>query len=273
MNLDLIKEKLANLEKKGGTSKHLWKPDIGKHVIRIVPYIWNKDWPFTELLFYYKLKKAQTVLSPQSFEKPDPVWEMAQELKRSGDTAEWKAGVQLEPKSRTYVPILVRGKEKEGVKFWGFGKTIYQEILKLIDDPDYGDISDFKVGRDLTVEVTKTDKPWPEITIRPKPDRTPTTKDPEVLELLKDTPNLKTLWTEPTYDELKKMLNDYLNNAAAEEGANSEGEEDSSSEVSSTDESEDIVKSSKEHKTSSAKEKKVPVKESSNSDDFDDLFK
>ena len=40
----------------------------------------------------------------------------------------------MEPKMRTYVPVLVRGKESEGVKFWGFGKLVYQELL----GDDYG---------------------------------------------------------------------------------------------------------------------------------------
>ena len=25
---------------------------------------------------------------------------------------------------RTFAPVVVRGKESEGVKFWGFGKTV-----------------------------------------------------------------------------------------------------------------------------------------------------
>ena len=56
------------------------------------------------------------------------------------------------PKLRTFVPVLVRGQEGEGVKFWGFGKTVYQEILGYITDPDYGDITVAVNGRDLTIE-------------------------------------------------------------------------------------------------------------------------
>lgn len=272
MNLDLIKNKLADLDKKsGGGSKHIWKPEIGKHVIRIIPYIHNPEWPFTELHFYYKLKKG-TVLSPISFERPDPVYELAQELKQTGDKDEWKTGVNLEPKPRTYVPILVRGKENEGVKFWGFGKTIFQEILKLIDDPDYGDITDNKTGRDLTVEVTKTDKTWPEITIRPKPDRTPITKDPGVLNLIKDTPKVNELWPEPTYDQLKDMLNKYLTNESSAAG-DSEGTETADEPELSSDDIfgknitfDDIPEGPKNQKSS--------VKEPAATDgnDFDSLF-
>ena len=53
---------------------------------------------------------------------------------------------------RTFVPVVVRGEETEGVKWWGFGKTVYQELLSIIADPDYGDISDSMTGRDIVVE-------------------------------------------------------------------------------------------------------------------------
>ncbi|MAP03164.1 MAG: hypothetical protein CMF85_05080 [Candidatus Marinimicrobia bacterium] len=51
-------------------------------------------------------------------------------------------GRSLMPKMRTFVPVIVRGEEAEGVKFWGFGKEVYQELLGVIADPDYGDITD-----------------------------------------------------------------------------------------------------------------------------------
>ena len=36
---------------------------------------------------------------------------------------------------RTFAPVIVRGEESEGVKWWGFGKTVYQELLAIIADP------------------------------------------------------------------------------------------------------------------------------------------
>ena len=53
---------------------------------------------------------------------------------------------------RTFAPGVVRGEESQGVKFWGFGKTVYQELLSIIADPDYGDITDPVNGRDVVVE-------------------------------------------------------------------------------------------------------------------------
>ena len=269
MDLILIKQKLAQLEKKdSGASKNVWRPEVGKTIIRIIPYIHNKEWPFTELFFYYKLKKG-TVLSPKSFDRPDPVWEFSQELKQTGDREDWNAGVQIEPKGRFYVPILIRGRETEGVKFWGFGKTIYQELLKLMDDPDYGDITDPKVGRDLTIEVTKTDKAYPDVAIRPKPDKSELSKSKEVLELIKETPRIETLWNEPSYEDLKKLLANYLANESEQEGATEQSSNTVDDFKSALDDDSDIpempVKANQQKKN-------PPVKTSASKDEFDDLF-
>lgn len=221
MDLNKIKEKLQVLEapRGGASSKFKWSPQPGqKYQIRMLPYLHNKDWPFSELHFYYSLKKA-TILSPITFGKADPVQEFVDSLKSTGDKEDWKTAVALQAKPRTYIPILVRGKEEEGVKFWGFGKQIYQELLKVIDDPDYGDISDPKTGRDITVEAVKTEKPWPDIMIRVKPNTSVMTNDKEVLEAIKEMPKLDSLWPEPTYDELKVMLENYLNNIDSDTAA------------------------------------------------------
>ena len=62
------------------------------------------------------------------------------------------------PKMRTFVPVLVREEEAEGVRFWGFGKEVYQELLSVIADPDYGDITDATNGRDITIEFLSAEE-------------------------------------------------------------------------------------------------------------------
>ena len=103
------------------------------------------------MYFHYDLGK-KNYLSPVTFGESDPAVEFAEKLKATGNKDDWQMSRKLEPKMRTYVPILVRGKESEGVKFWGFGKTVYQELLSFIADPDYGDITDLSAGRDVVVE-------------------------------------------------------------------------------------------------------------------------
>lgn len=219
MDLSKIREKLDAISKKNsGGGNNLWKPEPGKQVIRIVPYMFDRDWPFRELLFYYNLDKKVTI-SPVSFNQPDPIQEYADKLKSTGDKEDWLLARKIEPKLRIHVPILVRGKEEEGIKFWGFGNQIYEELLKIMDDPDYGDITDLKTGRDITVEYEKasgTDA-FPKTTIRIKPSISPATTSKEVAELIKQMPSVEEIWKIPTYQELETMFAKFLNGGESEE--------------------------------------------------------
>ena len=221
MDINAIKSRLNQLQNTSTTASVIWKPQPGKTQIRIVPYTHNKDNPFTELFFHYSLVPNKTVLSPQSFGRPDPVQQFADKLKSSGDKDEWIQGKRIEPKMRTFAPVIVRGEENEGVKFWGFGKTVYQELLGIIADPDYGDISDPMTGRDIVVErqtPAEAGNQYGKTTIRVKPNQTELSDDAKMQkELLENQPNYAELYTEPTYDELKEHLQNFLNPSAAEE--------------------------------------------------------
>ena len=215
MDLNAIKTKLESLQNQTTTSNNVWKPEPGKQVVRIVPYTHNKDNPFVELFFHYNLGQNKTYMSPMSFGRPDPVQEFADKLKSTGDKDEWIQGKRLEPKMRTFAPVIVRGQESEGVKFWGFGKTVYQELLSVIADPDYGDITDPVNGRDIMIErqtPAEAGNQYGKTTVRVKPNQTPITDNKEMLEtLLNSQPNLTELYTEPSYDDLKEALATYLN--------------------------------------------------------------
>ena len=215
MDINAIKSRLNQLQKQTSTKDHMWKPEPGKTQIRIVPYKHNKDNPFIELYFHYNLGKNKTYLSPVSFGRPDPVNEFSEKLKSTGDKDEWIQGKRLEPKMRTFAPVIVRGKESEGVKFWGFGKTVYQELLSIIADPDYGDITDPVNGRDVVVErITPTEagNQYGKTTIRVKPNQTPITDNKDTLKTIFDSQvDLSELYSEPSYDDLKEVLDNFFN--------------------------------------------------------------
>jgi hypothetical protein len=121
-------------------------------------------------------------------------------------------GRKIEPKMRTYVPVIVRGKESEGVKFWGFGKTIYTELLSIISDPDYGDITDLMNGRDIDVEFTPAEGgAFPKTSIRVKPNTQPATDDKAVAEKIMNQPQITDIFPEPTYEELEQALTEWMN--------------------------------------------------------------
>ena len=228
IDLNAIKAKLNQLQTSNNRTSNLWKPEPGKQIIRIVPYQHRKDNPFNELYFHYDLG-GKNYLSPMSFGRPDPIEEFAQKLKATGSKEDYRLGRKVEAKMRTYAPVVVRGEENQGVKFWGFGKTVYQELLSIIADPDYGDITDAVSGRDIAVEfktAEETGKSFPSTTIRVKPNQTPITEDASLLESINETQkNITDIYQERSYDELTEALNEYLSGSSEDEGEDSSDSE------------------------------------------------
>ena len=220
MDLNAIKNRLSQLQTTNTRTSNLWKPQPGLQLVRIVPYQHNKDNPFIELYFHYDLG-GKNYLSPVSFGRPDPIEEFAQKLKSTGSKDDYRLGKKVEAKMRTFAPVVVRGEETQGVRFWGFGKTVYQELLSIIADPDYGDITDSVSGRDIAVEfktAEETGKSFPSTSIRVKPNQTPITEDASVLESLKESQkNITEIYQEKSYEELTQALNEYLNGDSTSE--------------------------------------------------------
>ena len=228
MDIEAVRKRLSQLQTSSTRTTNLWKPQPGKTQIRILPYKLNPDTPFIELFFHYDLG-GKSYLSPISFGRPDPIEEFADKLKSSGNREDWRLGKKLEAKLRTFAPVVVRGEENQGSKFWGFGKTVYQELLSIIADPDYGDISDPVNGRDVVVEfktAEETGASFPKTSIRVKPNQTPITEDKAVLTtLLDDQKDIREVYNELSYDELAEALSDWLN--PSEDGEKAESKEDS----------------------------------------------
>jgi len=224
VDLSKLKNRLSSLTSKNNQTQLLWKPKAGEQVIRIVPYKYQPDNPFIELKFHYGIggkdssgnPVSKTYLSPDTFHRPDPIVEFSNRLKKNGSKEDWRRGKDMEPKMRTFVPVIVRGEEELGVRFWGFGKQVYQDILSVMADPDYGDITELVNGKDITVIFTtaeKSGKNFPETTIRVKPKSTPAV-DPTnstLIEAIKNQVNIMDLFPEPTYEELKNAMTAWLN--------------------------------------------------------------
>ena len=214
MDLNAIRKRLGQLQTTNNRTSSLWKPQPGKTQIRIVPYAFNKENPFIELFFHYNLNN-RSYLSPISFGRPDPIEEFAQKLKASGNKEDYQLSRKLEAKMRTFAPVIVRGEESQGVRFWGFGKTVYQELLSIIADPDYGDITDAVNGRDVVVEFISAEESgasFPTTKIRVKPNQTPISDEPTILETVKSSQkDILDIHQEQSYDDLTNILNEWLN--------------------------------------------------------------
>ncbi len=231
MDLNEIKKRLEKLNNKGGSSTsdyklNFWRPQVGtKTQARIVPYKHNKDFPFIELYFYFGIGKPR-MIALSNFDESDPILEFASQLRKSGDKENADLAKKLFPKLRVFAPVIVRGEEDKGVRFWEFGKMVYQELLGVMADEDYGDITDISKGRDINVEVIsakETGKMFNTTTVRVKPNQTSLADDAKTVEsLLENQKDLVSLFKKYSFEEMKSELHSYLKPAEKDGGKETE---------------------------------------------------
>jgi len=214
MDIEAVKKRLEQLQSSNKRTTNLWKPPAGDSQIRILPNKLNSKLPFIELYFHYDLGR-KNYLSPISFKRPDPIEEFASKLKSTGSRDDWQLGRKLEAKMRTFAPVIVRGEEQDGVKFWGFGKTVYQALLGFMADASYGDISDPVSGRDITVTfhtAKELKATYPQTTIRPAGVPSVLSDNPDIVKkLIESQKDISELYQELSYDDLADALEEYLN--------------------------------------------------------------
>ena len=250
MNIDAIKKKLDSFNtqsnNQNGERKNIfWKPSVGKQVIRVVPSKYNKDMPFTEMLFYYGIGQ-RVMASPLNWKAKDPIVEFTKTLRQSSDKENWRLAKKLDPKTRIFAPIVVRGEESEGVKLWQFGKEVYESFLQMATDDEIGDYTDVYEGRDIN-----------RTTVGPSLKVTPLLEDSTLVDkLLNEQPDPLRVFKMLDFDEIKSNLQSYLSPEEQTEGTIS---------------SEPVEKFDDQPKPNYSLSD-APAKKS-NSDKFEDLFK
>jgi hypothetical protein len=221
MNLSQIKNKLSGLQPKPKQKFEkvdykmiYWKPTVGKHQIRIVPSKFDKENPFREIYFHYGFAKFP-ILALSNWGEQDPIIDFSKSLRKSKEKEDWQLAKKIDPKMRIFVPVIVRGEEEKGVRLWEFGKEIYQQLLGIAADEDYGDYTNIMDGRDFTIEGTEGEAMGKKIikcAIRIKPKTTPLSiNSTDVEKWLNEQPDILTLYKKNSFDELKDILQKWLN--------------------------------------------------------------
>jgi len=228
MDLNVIKKRLESLNKQsthsGGGGKNLfWKPSVGKQLIRVVPSKYNKSNPFTEMKFYYGIGSKRVMASPANWGDKDPIVEFAKQLRNSNDKENWRLAKKLDAKVRTFLPIIIRGEESEGVKLWQFGKEVYQEFLNMAADDEIGDFTDIVDGRDIkltTVGPEVTGTSYNKTSIGPSLKTTPLAEGEDLINsLLENQADPMKVFKPLTYDEMKGALQEWLSPEGENEGS------------------------------------------------------
>lgn len=221
MDLNLAKQKLAAAQNKGNQTREkidytkiFFKPKPGKYVVRILPNKYDKAWPIREVQFHYGFAKGP-ILALSNWGEADPIADFAKQLRKSADKEDWQLAKKIEPKSRFFAAVVVRGEEHLGARLWEFGKLTNDQLVGIAADDDYGDFTDITDGRDFTIEATEdivAGRKGIKCNIRVKPKTTPISEDPALVEkLLDEQPDILGINRKYSYDALKDILTKWLN--------------------------------------------------------------
>jgi hypothetical protein len=268
MNLDAIKKKLESMQKTStGSSNNSsnvkrFKPTVGKQTVRVVPFKFNKEFPFTEMKFYYGIGSKKVIASPLNWGEKDPIAEFAKQLRGTNDKENWRLAKKLDPKTRVFAPVIVRGEEAEGVQLWEFGKEIYEAFLQMAADEEVGDFSDIMSGRDIklvTVGPEATGTKYNKTTITPSMKTSELSDDSKLIEKwLEEQENPLDMYKPLPFDTIKAALQEWLNPEEEDEFIPSDG-------LLTVEEKEETPKSNYSLSTK-------PEAKKSKADAFDDLF-
>ena len=228
INLDKMKQKLAAAQGKGGKKSDFWRPQDGENVIRILPSP-DED-PFKEHHFHYNLGANSGFLCPKrNFGERCPICDFASSLWREGtennDDESKKLAKSLFVRQRYFSPVVVRGREEEGIKVYGYGKTAYELLLGYILDPEYGDITDTVEGTDITLTYTKPTRPgaYPQTNLKMRRNTSPLLSDEDALPgLLQNMPDFDSLFERLSPEQVDAILDEQLSSDSSAEGRSSE---------------------------------------------------
>ena len=212
IDIEKIRARKVALENKGGGRSNFWRPQDGEQTIRIVPTA-DGD-PFKDFWFHYNVGDNPGFLSPKkNFGEDDAIDTFVRKLFNEGTEDSIKMAKTLMARQRFFAPVIVRGEEDKGVRVWGFGKTVYEQLLNLVLNPEYGDITDIDTGTDLLLHYGKPQGaafPQTKITPRRRSSALSTDETQTSADMLEQVPDFDDLFERKSAEEVAAMLDQFL---------------------------------------------------------------
>lgn len=241
MSLDMekMRDRMKTLKSNGDPNKSkFWRPSDGDSTIRIVPT--SDGDPFKDFHFHYNVGKSSGFLCPKRNYGDDcPVCEFATKLYKEGTEDSVKMAKGLFARQRFFSPVLVRGEENMGVRVWGYGKMAYENLLGLVLNPEYDDITSVDAGTDLVLSYGKpAGASFPQTKLTPRRRSSPLCEDMDpkrCAELLDGIPEFDGLFERKSTSDVQTLLDEFLLEDEDVEEVSSETTKYNKSETNSVD--------------------------------------
>ena len=167
LNLEKLRQRQEELSQDtgGGGDYDFWSPKDGRNVIRLCPPLDNmEDAFYVEAIVHFNVgPKNKMTNCRKMLGKAEhcPVCDYRNELKQSNTKEDKVLYDKMAPKTRAYYNIVDREDmyNEDGtpkVRVYGSGKGVFADLLSLICDPEWGDITDAEVGHDVIIKKSGT---------------------------------------------------------------------------------------------------------------------
>jgi Zn ribbon nucleic-acid-binding protein len=151
LDKEKVKDRLTRL--KTETEFSFFKPHKGSNLIRVLP-AWNEDGiPYKECALHYNVGE-RAYACPKQVGAECPICDFIDQLRKTGQADDLKLVKELNASKRIYWNVIDRENEAGGIQIYACGRMVFKDILSIMADPDYEDITDPQGGYDIKIEVS-----------------------------------------------------------------------------------------------------------------------
>jgi hypothetical protein len=189
------------------------KLKVGRNVVRVLPPTADgQTTPFVKTFQHFielpgMTKKVSFNCPRRMGNNPCPACAKAEELRKTGNPADYELAGKFLPRLRVYCVVVDRSDEDAGPKVLPIGKTIHEDLVDLRNDPDGGgDFSHPEDGYDVIIKRTGTGQFDTEYKVTRAREESPMGTDEQMDEWLEMMPDMVRHSLVPTAKDIRRQL-------------------------------------------------------------------
>jgi len=168
LDLELLKKEFQEAVAQQ-VQEEYWVPEMGESLIRILPPADGKLF-YKKVGIHYRLAGSGMEFCPRmTADDQCPICEVVDELRKSKSPAAVQLVNRLAGVERYLMNIIPLNEDQKRVRQYIAPKTVRLALLKIILDPDYGDITDLERGRNVVIEKVQGGGGFVNYSVRVKP--------------------------------------------------------------------------------------------------------
>jgi len=181
-----MRQALSETDTGSGSAGFLGALSEGVTIVRILPEVGDMPRFFQEVgIHQMPGKDGKRVYCPKFTSRGKlncPVCEIVDQLYQAGNTASKAFAGQIRVQKKYWMNVIARADDKVGPKIYTPGVLVFRQLMSLIQDPDYGDITDVEDGYDIKIERKGKGKTDTDYQARAAKNSSPLSDDPDKVE-------------------------------------------------------------------------------------------